>query len=89
MLNGGPWACMTETGVHPLARAGRDPTKAHTIPDSDAYIWPTALLCIVQSLYESIAPYSGGLVSFLLAASGGGAVRSFSRFLDLAATFKI
>src|SRR5271163_2565766 len=33
-------------------------------PTNDAYIWPTTLLCIVQSFYESIAPYSVVLVSF-------------------------
>ena len=46
-------------------------------PTNDAYIWPTTLLCIVQSLYESIAPYSVVLVSFFPVASSGGAVAVF------------
>ena len=43
-------------------------------PTCDAYIWPTTLLCIVQSYYESTAAYTGVLDSLFPAASGGAVV---------------
>ncbi len=51
---------------------GGDAFDTAVWPTNDAYIWPTTLLCIVQSLYESIALYSVVLVSFFPVASGGG-----------------